>query len=131
MQAYESTPLADVIKAATPWRKVVGAWLRTQAGAELFGMPGYRLTLGGRVPDGFLAAPHDGRPANALLGKAILSGRFTLANARMSVQGSGDPWNRPSPTRAFAIALHQFAWLPSLMTQGEDGAREALRLFLL
>ena len=131
MQAYESTPLADVIKAATPWQKVVGAWLRKQAGAELFGMPGYRLTLKGRVPDGFLAAPHDGRPANALAGKAILSGRFALANARMSVQGSGDPWNRPSPTRAFAIELHRFSWLSDLMTQGDDGAREAMRLFLL
>lgn len=131
MKAYESTPLADVLTAATPWQKVVGAWLRKQAGAELFGMPGYRLTLKGRVPDGFLATPHDGRPANALLGKAILSGRFTLANARMSVQGSGDPWNRASPTRAFAIELHRFSWLPHLMTQGDDGAKEAVRLFLL
>ncbi|HTM80096.1 heparinase II/III family protein [Asticcacaulis sp.] len=131
MQAYESTPLAEVLTAATPWQKVVGAWLRKQAGAELFGMPGYRLTLKGRVPDGFLATPHDGRPANALLGKAILSGRYTLANARMSVQGSGDPWNRASPTRAFAIELHRFSWLPHLMTQGDDGAKEAVRLFLL
>jgi uncharacterized heparinase superfamily protein len=131
MQAYESTPLAEVLTAATPWQKVVGAWLRKQAGAELFGMPGYRFTLKGRVPDGFLATPHDGRPANALLGKAILSGRYTLANARMSVQGSGDPWNRASPTRAFAIELHRFSWLPHLMTQGDDGAREAVRLFLL
>jgi uncharacterized heparinase superfamily protein len=131
MKAYESTPLADVLTAATPWQKVVGAWLRKQAGAELFGMPGYRLTLKGRVPDGFLATPHDGRPANALLGKAILSGRYTLANARMSVQGSGDPWNRASPTRAFAIELHRFSWLPHLMTQGDDGAKEAVRLFLL
>ncbi|MGN6364573.1 heparinase II/III family protein [Asticcacaulis taihuensis] len=131
MKAYESTPLADVLTAATPWQKVVGAWLRKQAGAELFGMPGYRLTLKGRVPDGFLATPHDGRPANALLGKAILSGRFTLANGRMSVQGSGDPWNRASPTRAFAIELHRFSWLPHLMTQGDEGAKEAVRLFLL
>ncbi|HTN40712.1 MAG TPA: heparinase, partial [Asticcacaulis sp.] len=131
MQAYESTPLAEVLTAATPWQKVIGAWLRKQAGAELFGMPGYRLTLKGRVPDGFLATPHDGRPANALLGKAILSGRYTLANARMSVQGSGDPWNRASPTRAFAIELHRFSWLPHLMTQGDEGAKEAVRLFLL
>jgi uncharacterized heparinase superfamily protein len=122
MQAYETTPLADVLTAATPWPKVVGLWLRKQAGAELFGMPGYRFTLKGRVPDGFLAAPHDGRPANALFGKAILSGRYTLANARMSVQGSGDPWNRASPTRAFATELHRFSWLPHLMTQGDDGA---------
>jgi uncharacterized heparinase superfamily protein len=131
MLAYESTPLADAITATPPWQKVIGAWLRKQGGAELFGMPGYRLTLKGRVPEGFVAAPHDGRPANLMLGKAILSGRYTLANARMSVQGSGDPWNRASPTRAFAIELHRFSWLPHLMTQGDDGAKEAVRLFLL
>ncbi|MGA9659423.1 MAG: heparinase II/III family protein [Asticcacaulis sp.] len=131
MQAYESTPIVDALNATTPWRKVVVAWIRKQAGAELFGMPGYRLTLIGPVPDGFLATPHDGRPANPMAGKAILSGRFALANARMSVQGSGDPWNRPSPTRAFAVELHRFGWLADLMTQGDDGAREAMRLFLL
>ncbi|MDI7775850.1 heparinase II/III family protein [Asticcacaulis sp. EMRT-3] len=111
--------------------RVLLAWLKIQLGAELFGMPGYRLTLRGRTPDGFLAAPHDVRSAKAATGRAMLSGRFALADARMSVQGSGDPWNRPSPTRAFALQLHRFAWLPPLMTQGEDGAKEALRLFLL
>ncbi|MFT4074737.1 MAG: heparinase II/III family protein [Asticcacaulis sp.] len=131
MLAYESTPLAEAVTATPPWQKVIGAWLRKQGGAELFGMPGYRLTLKGRIPEGFVAAPHDARPANALLGKAILSGRYTLANARMSVQGSGDPWNRASPTRAFALELHRFSWLPHLMTQGDEGAKEAVRLFLL
>ncbi|MEI9903233.1 MAG: heparinase II/III family protein [Asticcacaulis sp.] len=132
MQAYESSsPLNDPAGAGTPWLKVVGAILRKQIGAEIFGMPGYRFTLKGRTPDGFLAAPHDARPANALLGKAILSGRFAMAGARMSVQGSGDPWNRPSPTRAFAVELHRFTWLAPLLTQGDEGAREAVRLFLM
>ncbi len=132
MQAYEShSPVSERAGAATPWLKIVGAVLRKQVGAELFGMPGYGLTLKGRAPDGFLAAPHDARPANALLGRAILSGRFALAGSRMSVQGSGDPWNRPSPTRAFAVELHRFSWLPSLLSQGDEGAREAMRLFLL
>ncbi len=134
MLAYESSSSAspaEHLPVVTPWRKVIGAWMKRQAGAELFGMPGYRLTLQGRVPDGFLAAPHDGRPANPLTGKAILSGRFNLANGRMSVQGSGDPWNRPSPSRAFALELHRFSWLSSLMGQGDAGAKESLRLFLL
>ena len=132
MQAYETSgPLPETPGRPTPWLKLAGAILRKQVGAELFGMPGYRLTLKGRAPDGFLAAPHDGRPASALIGKAIMSGRFTLAGGRMSVQGSGDPWNRPSPSRAFAVELHRFAWLSSLMSQGDEGAREAVRLFLL
>lgn len=132
MQAYESSPAVVELHAVpTPWPQVALAWLTRQAGNELFGMPGYRLTLRGPVPEGFVAAPHEVRPANPVLGKAILSGRFTLIGARMSVQGSGDPWNRPSPTRAFAVALHRFEWLGSLLTQGDEGAREGVRLFLL
>lgn len=131
MDAYESGPITEHSAVKTPWAKVAGSLLRKQLGAELFGMPGYRLTLKGRTPDGFLAAPHDGRPTQPLMGKAILSGRFHLTNARMSVQGSGDPWNRPSPTRAFAVELHRFSWLSSLLTQGDEGAREAVRLFVM
>lgn len=131
MQAFEQNALPELNAAKTPWGHVVLAWLRRQAGAELFGMPGYGLTLKGAVPEGFVAAPRDMRPASIHLGKAILQGRFTLAGARMSVQGSGDPWNRPSPTRAFAVELHRFEWLSALMSQGDEGAREALRLFLL
>lgn len=132
MLAYETSgPLIEHGDSRTPWLKVVGAILRKQVSAELFGMPGYRLTLKGRTPDGFLAAPRDARPASPIAGKAILTGRFSLAGARMSVQGSGDPWNRPSPTRSFAVELHRFSWLSSLLTQGDDGAREAVRLFLM
>ena len=130
MQAYEqsSTPSESGI-AQTPWLRVVTAILTKQLGAELYGMPGYALTLKGRVPDGFIAAPHDMRPADPVLGRAILSGRFALGGGRMSVQGSGDPWNRASPTRSFALELHRFAWLPAVLGQGDAGAREAFRLF--
>lgn len=131
MQAYESSAIPELNAVRIPWGQVILAWAKRQVAAELFGMPGYRLTLRGRIPEGFIATPHEVRPANAILGKAILSGRFTLAGARMSVQGSGDPWNRPSPTRAFAVELHRFDWLSALFTQGDDGAREAMRLFLL
>lgn len=131
MQAYESTAIPELNAVKTPWSHVVVAWLKRQIGAELYGMPGYRLTLKGAVPEGFVTAPRDSRPANTALGKAILSGRFTLAGARMSVQGSGDPWNRPSPSRAFAVELHRYDWLSALMSQGDEGAREAIRLFLL
>lgn len=130
MQAYEQSLMpSESGIAQAPWLRVVVAVLTKQLGAELYGMPGYGLTLKGRVPDGFIAAPHDMRPADPALGRAILSGRFALGGGRMSVQGSGDPWNRPSPTRAFALELHRFAWLPAVLSQGDAGAREALRLF--
>lgn len=132
MQIYEQ-PIAIAGHAAvrTPWPKVVRAWARRQIAAEIFGMPGYRLSLRGPAIDGFIAAPREIRLANPHLGKAMLSGRYTLGGARMSVQGSGDPWNRPSPTRAFAIELHRFCWLRHLFAQGEAGVKEGLRLFLL
>ncbi len=43
----------------------------------------------------------------------------------------GNPWDRPSPSRAFAVALHRFDWLaPLLTTEDPAGGREALRLVL-
>ena len=48
----------------------------------------------------------------------------------MTVGVGGNPWDRACPTRAFAEALHNFAWLPDLVSVGPDGAAEALRLVL-
>src|SRR5690606_13368768 len=48
----------------------------------------------------------------------------------MGVERGGHPWDRACPTRRFAMDLHSFAWLPSLMLSGEKGAREGLRLTL-
>jgi uncharacterized heparinase superfamily protein len=132
MMAFElSASNGSAQTAKAPWFSIARAMLTRQVSAELFGMPGYRFTLKSPPSYSFVAAPHDARPASTLLGKAMLAGRFALADGRMSTQGSGDPWNRPCPTRAFAIELHRFAWLPHLMTQGGDGAREALRLCLM
>jgi uncharacterized heparinase superfamily protein len=114
----------------TPWLAIIKAIFMRQIAAEVFGMPGYRLTLTGAFTGGFLISPHEFRVPDPNLGKAILGGRFMLANAKISVQGSGDPWNRPSPNRAFALELHRFNWLSSLMKQPQ-GPQEALRLFLL
>ena len=49
---------------------------------------------------------------------------------RLEVGRGGDLGARPPPSRRFAAALHAFGWLPDLLTQGEAGAREALRLWL-
>jgi uncharacterized heparinase superfamily protein len=60
----------------------------------------------------------------------MLGGRFVLGGAMIDVGAGGDPWDRISPSRSFAVALHRFDWAPHLLTCGETGASEALRLFL-
>ncbi|WP_421730294.1 heparinase II/III family protein [Brevundimonas sp.] len=127
------------------WPAVAGRLLTRQIWIELYGLPGYGATLGGLLSGGaattLATSPRDFRPVDAARGKALLSGRFNLAGATLegddeTPDGSGagasgfDPWDRPSPTRAFAVDLHAFAWLPDLMHQGDAGAREALRLTL-
>jgi len=112
------------------WPAIVGRLLTRQLWIELYGLPGYSLTLKGRPAQGFAATPRDFRPADPAIGKAAMDGRFVLAASSLEAPAPEDPWNRPSPNRAFATELHAFAWLPSLMQQGERGAREAVRLTL-
>ncbi len=115
----------------TLWPAIAGRLLTRQMWIELYGLPGYTLTLKGAKATAFSATPRDFRPPDAQIGKALLSGRVTLAGSTMEVEAGGDVWDRPCPTKAFAVDLHAFAWLPGLMTQGDKGAREALRLTLL
>ena len=126
------TPVRSTEASTGPglWPAVVGRLLTRQMWIELYGLPGYGLTLRGRTAQGFAATPRDFRPVDATPGKTTLGGKFLLAGASLEAPAPEDPWNRPSPTRAFAVQLHAFAWLPSLMLQGERGAREALRLTL-
>ncbi|MBU2271259.1 MAG: heparinase, partial [Alphaproteobacteria bacterium] len=126
------TPVRTVDAATGPglWPAIIGRLLGRQLWIELYGLPGYALTLKGRVAQGFAATPRDFRPVDPAPGKMALGGKFLLAGASLEAPAPEDPWNRPSPTRAFAAELHAFAWLPSLMLDGERGAREALRLTL-
>ncbi|WP_395945835.1 heparinase II/III family protein [Brevundimonas sp.] len=112
------------------WPAIAGRILTRQLWIEMYGLPGYGLTLSGRKATAFAATPRDFRPHDPAPGKNLLVGRFVLAGASMEVEAPADPWNRPSPSRPFAVELHAFAWLPALMAQGERGAREALRLTL-
>ncbi len=112
------------------WPAIIGRVLTRQMWIELYGLPGYALTLSAGKATAFSVTPRDFRPADAALGKAVLGGRFVLAGVSLEAEAPGDPWNRPSPTKAFAVDLHAFAWLPALMTQGDRGAREAVRLTL-
>ncbi len=98
--------------------------------AEWRSTPFYAPSLGGPRPTGLLASPRDLRPVDAEIGRQLLLGRLTLAGETLEIGQGGDPWSVASPSRAFAAELHRFAWLPSLLRQGEAGAAEALRLAL-
>ena len=60
----------------------------------------------------------------------MLNGRIFLAGVALDSGVGGDPWDMPCPSRAFAVELHRFGWMPGLLAQQEAGAREALRLTL-
>ena len=88
------------------------------------------LTLARPRAAGLVARPRDLRPPRPELARAILDGRFAFAGEALEAGPGGDPWNRPSPSRPFAVQLHRLAWLPSLLAEGDAGAREGLRLVL-
>lgn len=90
----------------------------------------HHMAIGGPRTNGLAIRPRDLRPGDAARGVGLLQGQFRLANEGFDAGVGGSPWRRPLPSRAFATALHGFAWLPDLLTQGEPGAREALRLWL-
>jgi uncharacterized heparinase superfamily protein len=96
-------------------------WLASPAGRWLAARP--RAV-------GFSIQPRDFRPADPEAGRRILAGVFVLAGATLPVGPRGDPFDRASPSRAFAEALHGFAWLRDLLPAGEVGEAEALRLYL-
>jgi uncharacterized heparinase superfamily protein len=110
------------------WLDAVFAAVARQARTEWFGSPPHLASISGPKADGFAAFPRQFRPARAELGRQILAGTWLLAGQAMATGARGDPWNRPSPSRGFAEALHRFGWLRHLAAQGEEGAREGLRL---
>jgi uncharacterized heparinase superfamily protein len=95
----------------------------------------YRWTLRTRQVEGLAAAPSDYRPADPKMARSILSGRMTLAGETLEIGQGGDPWDTASPSRAFAVSLHRFDWLPGLVHPtdprlGQKALEEALRLSL-
>lgn len=92
--------------------------------------PLHRLALAWPRSAGLAIRPRDARPADRAAGARLMTGVFELAGERLEVGPRGDPWRRPPPSRRFAAALQSFGWLPDLLTQGEAGAREGLRLWL-
>jgi len=84
----------------------------------------------GARPPGLAADPIDLRPADPRAGARILAGAFMFDGETVNHGAGGDPWDRASPSRRFAAALHRFDWLRDLIALGDTGAAEALRLIL-
>lgn len=101
---------------------------RHLAWREWTGTPMHRWVLGRPVPDGLSAACLDLRPADPEVGRRIIAGAVVLGGETLAIGPRGDPWNRPSPSRRFALALHRMGWMPGLIAAG--GAEEGLRLVL-
>ncbi len=111
------------------WLQAALAAAARQGRTEWFGSPPHlaRLVTGPRAA-GFAIFPRDRRPARPELGRQLLAGVFTFRGESLATADGGDPWNRASPSRGFAEALHGFAWLRDLCALGPEGAREAVRL---
>jgi uncharacterized heparinase superfamily protein len=107
-----------------------GVAVRRQLANEWRGSPLHRWTLANPRPEGLGATPKDLRPIDAENGARICAGAFVLAGATLTVGPRGDPWDRPSPDRAFAVALHRMGWLKDVVAAGAPGPGEALRLVL-
>lgn len=120
------------IAAALPgldWARAGARVVRRRLSDELTAWPVYRFALSRPRANGFAAGPRDFRPTDAEAGRRLLAGTFLLAGASMELEPGGDPWDRPSPSRLFAVRLHRFAFASDLLGTGDSGARELLRLF--
>jgi uncharacterized heparinase superfamily protein len=112
------------------WPTTALASLRRQLGREWRAGPIHRLTIAGPKPHGLAIRPRDHRPPDPSHGAMIVGGVFTHGGETLEAGPRGDPWRRPAPSKRFAAHLHGFGWAPDLIATGEDGAREALRLWL-
>lgn len=112
------------------WPAALGRTLVRQIQDLSYASPLHQARLDRPRAVGLGASPRDARPIDPVRGRALMTGRFILGGETLEVGVGGDPWNRPSPSRAFAERLHRFDWVGDLVALGEDGAREALRLTL-
>jgi len=103
---------------------------RRQLKREWAGSPPHRWLQSWPRPEGVACAPLDLRPADPEAGRRLLAGRFQLGGQVVDVGATGDPWDRPSPSRRFAEVLHRMDWLRDLTSIGPDGAIAGLRLVL-
>ncbi len=113
---------------AASWTAALARLTGRQLREEWFGSPPHLWSIARPRSEGQAAAPRDFRPADIERGRAVLGGVFAFDGLELQVGAGGDPWNRPSPSRAFAIQLHRMDWLRDLAASGEAGPRTALAL---
>jgi uncharacterized heparinase superfamily protein len=104
--------------------------LARQPGREWVTSPLHRWSLNRPRPDGLAAQPRDFRPVDPENGLRVLAGAFVFGGETLAPGPRGDPWNRPSPSRRFAVALHRFGWMGDLLATGPEAPAEGLRLTL-
>lgn len=125
-----TSPVQRWIEPFSAYAEAAWAKTRQHLSTEWSGLWLHRTMLDRPAATSLGHQPRDFRPTQAWVGQAMLNGRIELANVTLDTGPHGDPWDMPSPSRRFAVALHRFDWLPHLLTQGETGAREGLRLFI-
>lgn len=110
--------------------RAIAATVKGRLAMEWLGSAPHRLAVAFPAPQGLAARPKTIRPVRREVGERILAGRWSFFGEAIHLAPGGDPWDRPSPSKRFAEALHGFAWMPDLLAHGEAGAREGLRLAL-
>jgi len=89
--------------------------------------PPYRMmALSGRPPESLSVHPKPLIKGDKARGAAVLGGRIALAGETLEAPELRQLWDLPTPSKAFAEALHQFEWLPDLLAvQDPEAARLA------
>jgi uncharacterized heparinase superfamily protein len=113
---------------ASSWAATFSRLAARRLREEWFGSPPHLLAIARPRPEGQAAAPRDFRPADIERGRAVLAGAFSFDGLELQLGPGGEPWNRPAPSRAFAVQLHRMDWLRDVMAAGEAGPRGAVRL---
>jgi uncharacterized heparinase superfamily protein len=92
--------------------------------------PLHRLVIGWPPPLGVAVRPRDLRPPDPVTGYHKLEGHWSFFGEVVDLPKGADPWDRPSPSRRHAAALHSFSWAGDMAATGEAGLDELLRLML-
>ncbi len=132
LPALKFDPDDPRLKRARRLVEAAGRMIRDQLRHEWNGSPPHRWSLALPIPRSQAAAPRDRRPPDPRRGLAILEGRFVFDGLELDTGLGASPWNRASPSRAFAEALHGMDWLADVLVARPEtgGARTALSLVL-
>ena len=82
----------------------------------------YRRLLKGPLSDRVVFHPYDALPRRLDDADALLHGKFRFGGETVEVK-EGSIFEKAPPSKAWAEALHGFAWLPPLSAAGGEAAR--------